>query len=92
VRLSASSARSLAGAFLGEDEESLGEAQIAQVVCELANMLCGWIVSRTESRGVWELGSPELVGGDDEEPERIQQSFGVEHGVLTVSLCLGVPA
>lgn len=92
VRLSEPSARSLAASFLGEAEDSLDETQIAQVVCELTNMLCGWIVSKAESQGVWELGSPKLVSAHCEEPESIQQSFGVEHGILTLSLCLGVPA
>src|SRR6202051_1355377 len=38
VRLSAGSARILAAGFLGEDEETLTDAQPGEVVCELANM------------------------------------------------------
>jgi len=91
VRLGEQSARSLSASFLGEDEESLSRIQLEQVVCELANMLCGWIVSRTERDGVWRLGSPELICAVSEEPGWMQQSFGVEHGALTVSLSLSVP-
>jgi CheY-specific phosphatase CheX len=61
VRLSAASARILAAGFLGEDEETLTDAQPGEVVCELANMLCGSLVSRLESEESFDLSSPELV-------------------------------
>jgi CheY-specific phosphatase CheX len=95
VRISKASARSLAASFLGESEESLAESQIAQVVCELANMLCGWIVSKPEFHGCFELGSPELLSPQNKRALGIpayQQSFAVENGTLTVSLYSSVPA
>jgi CheY-specific phosphatase CheX len=95
LRLSTLSARSLAGSFLGQSEESLTESQIAQVVCELANMLCGSIVSMPGSQGCFDLGSPELLSAGSEPPLGIpacQQSFAVENGTLTVSLYSSVPA
>src|SRR5271165_5274170 len=61
VRLSAASARILAAGFLGEDEETLADAQPGEVVCELANMLCGSLVSKIESEESFDLASPELV-------------------------------
>jgi CheY-specific phosphatase CheX len=94
VRVSAASARSLAASFLGEDEESLPDAEIAQVVCELANMLCGWMVSKPESEGSFDLDAPEMVAGDSERPLGIpilQQSFALESGTLTVSLYTSEP-
>ena len=90
VRISESSARGLAASFLGEAEELLSEAQIAQVICELANILCGWIVSKEDWGGVWELGSPELLSAEEGELEGVQESFALEGGNLTISLSLSV--
>ncbi|WP_162601592.1 chemotaxis protein CheX [Occallatibacter savannae] len=89
VRISLASARCLAASFLGESEDLLEDAQIAQVVCELANMLCGSIVTQIESRGCFDLGAPQLLP-DPAQSEiagaELRQSFSVEHGTLTVSL------
>ena len=95
IRISRASACSLAASFLGESEESLAESQAAQVVCELANMLCGWIVSKPGSQGCFDLGSPELLANQNECPMGLpasQQSFAVENGTLTVSLYSSVAA
>ena len=92
IRISERSARSLAASFLGEAEELLSDAQIAQVICELANILCGWIVSKEDWRGVWELGSPELLSADEAELEGVEESFSLDGGGLTVSLSLSVLA
>jgi CheY-specific phosphatase CheX len=95
IRISKSTARSLAASFLGESEESLSESQIAQVVCDLANMVCGWIVSKPGSQGCFDLGSPELLAPENQRPMGIpasQQSFAVENGTLTVSLYSSVAA
>ena len=89
VSLSGATARILAAGFLGEDEQSLTDAQSGEVVCELANMLCGSLVSRIESEESFDLTSPELVRtGDDflESCPVARQSFEVENGILTVTL------
>ena len=91
IRISEPSARCLAASFLGESEDALTGAQIAQVVCELTNMLCGCIVSRMASRGSFNLDSPEFIRPHNENSTQIsatQQSFEIEHGTLTVSLSL----
>lgn len=90
IRISKASACSLAASFLGEAEEALSGDQIGQVICELANMLCGWIVSKEDWRGVWELGSPELLSADEEDPDGVAESFALENGSLTVLLSLSV--
>jgi CheY-specific phosphatase CheX len=95
VRISEASASSLAASFLGELEESLTESQIVQVVCELTNMLCGWIVSQPGSQGCFDLGSPELLSSHSDQPietAACQQSFATENGTLTISLYSSVPA
>ena len=92
VCLSEPSARLLAAAFLGEDEESLTDSQTGQVVCELANMLCGSLVSSLQTDGSFELDSPELVVSGSEavvdckEPPAARQSFALDVGILTVTL------
>jgi CheY-specific phosphatase CheX len=59
VRLAAASARTLASNFLGEEEDALSPQEIAEVAGELANMLCGSVVSRVEGRSKFVLTHPE---------------------------------
>jgi len=94
VRLSAASARLLAAGFLGEDEETLTDLQLGQVVCELANMLCGSLVSKLEDQESFALASPELVPAASENaassqaPPTARQSFELENGIITITLRL----
>jgi CheY-specific phosphatase CheX len=94
VSLSETSARLLAAGFLGEDEQSLTDTQPGQVVRELANMLCGWLVSKLESEESFDLAAPELVPRGSETvpgpgtPPTVRQSFELEGGTLTVTLHL----
>ncbi len=60
VRLPLATARRLAANFLGADEEALTEGQAGEVICELANMLCGSVLSRLEKDARFELSHPEL--------------------------------
>jgi len=95
VRISEPSARYLAASFLGEFEDSLSETQIAQVVCELTNMLCGCIVSKIASQGCFALEPPCLCPTQTDRTTNIsaiQQSFAIEQGTLTVSLCMSPSA
>lgn len=93
IQISEPSARDLAASFLGESEVS--NIQVAQVICELANMLCGSIVSKIEAPGCFDLGAPELLIHPDQQTEftaEIQQSFAIERGTLTVALISCIPA
>ena len=108
VRLSAASARILAAGFLGEEEESLTESQPGEVVCELANMLCGSLVSKLESEESFDLAAPELVDAGSDVPGSLpvtrqsaqaasvarafSKSFELENGILTVTLHLEATA
>lgn len=58
-------ARSAAADFLGEDPEELTAEQMHQVVCELANMICGSVLSRIESSGTFRLEEPRIVSSDE---------------------------
>ena len=54
----------IAADFLGEDPELLTESQADDVAKELANMICGAVLSRIESSATFRLGAPDLVMGD----------------------------
>lgn len=98
VRVSEASARRLAAGFLGEDEDALAERQPGQAICELANMLCGSLVSRLEMERHFDLDSPEFVPSGSRDaalpdvPPPVQQSYALENGTLTVTLHLRTPA
>jgi len=92
VCLSESTARQLAAGFLGEEEDALTDSQPGEMVCELANMLCGSLVSTLATEGRFDLTSPELVpaGTPAASPDQplARQSFELESGILTVTLRL----
>ncbi|MBY0504887.1 MAG: chemotaxis protein CheX [Bryobacteraceae bacterium] len=80
----------LAAAFLGEDEVS--PTQVDEMACELANMLCGSLVSRLETRMSFDLSSPTLITPEAALAPRAgevsRQSCELAHGTLTVVLSL----
>ncbi len=59
INLSPAMARVLAANFLGEEEETLTDVEVAEVAGELTNMLCGSIVSRVEGTSKFALSHPE---------------------------------
>ncbi len=58
-------ARSVAADFLGSDPEALTLEQLDGVVCELANMVCGSVLSRIESTAAFRLSTPTLAPDAD---------------------------
>ena len=46
--------------FLGEEPGTLSPEQIGSVVCELANMICGAVLTRVHADNMFELTSPRL--------------------------------
>ncbi len=61
VSVSPDAARSMAASFLGVEESELAAAQVGEVVCEAANMICGSLLSRVEGEYSFNLMHPELV-------------------------------
>ena len=92
LRVSVGAARTIAADFLGEDEAGLSAFQVGQVVCELANIICGSVLSRIESRTTFRLDSPHLLsiwekpGGD-----ATVHSVTLDAGVLKVVLATERP-
>jgi CheY-specific phosphatase CheX len=55
-------AQAAAADFLGEDACEINAGQMNAVVCELANMICGSVLSRIESSATFRLAKPEIAG------------------------------
>lgn len=64
VAIAQSAARGIAGDFLGMGREEVTDQQVGEVVCELANIICGGVLSRVESTATFRLGMPVLTPGD----------------------------
>jgi len=83
LHLDRSTARSLAGNFLGEDDGELPLSEVSEVVGELANMLCGSVMSRVEATHKFVLSHPEPVdappdaGSEDILVSRLDTDSGV---------------
>jgi len=61
LRVTSREARSVAADFLGADADELSDRQISEVICELANMICGSVLSRVESTTTFQLAEPAIV-------------------------------
>lgn len=93
VRVSERSGKLIAANFLGTDEAT--RAQAAEVLCELANMLCGSVLSRIESEARFELRHPELDQTNRDwrtEQQAVGYTFGTEEGTLTMWISFADPA
>jgi hypothetical protein len=87
LRVTTSAARSIAADFLGEDERVLSEQQVGEVICELANIICGSVLSRVESEATFRLHSPGLVSAATDCPvaNSVVHSVSMDNGRLTVA-------
>jgi CheY-specific phosphatase CheX len=59
LRLAAAVARNLTANFLGEQDSDLSSEEVSEVIGELANMLCGSVMSRVEGEHSFALTHPE---------------------------------
>jgi len=80
-------ARVVGAGFLGREEEELSDAQAGEVVCELANMICGAALSRLESKTTFRITHPELIAPEGgASVQGASRWFDLGDGILTVSL------
>jgi CheY-specific phosphatase CheX len=91
LRVTRQAARAIAADFLGLDqEEQASETQTGEVICELANMICGSVLSRLERDARFELSSPVLMSAaqapEGTAAQAFCRAFDLGCGVLTVSL------
>jgi CheY-specific phosphatase CheX len=78
--------RSLATTFLGADEE-VPAPQMASVICELTNMICGSMLSTLDGRADIHLDAPELV--DNSAPRSgsaTSRAFEIDNGQMAVAI------
>lgn len=82
ISISESAVRGLAANFLAsEQDEPIAPAQLEGVVCELANMLCGSVLSGVKTEERFRLSSPELLPASSACPPRApNRSLAVSEG------------
>jgi CheY-specific phosphatase CheX len=87
--------RALTANFLASDQDdALPAAQLGCVVCELANMICGSLLSRVESATTFHLAAPRIVPPTGcPAPGRDTSFYAVDlsNGTLTVAVTTGTP-
>jgi CheY-specific phosphatase CheX len=77
----------IAASFLGLDPSELTEAERGQVIAELANILCGAMLSQLWPESTLALSSPEL-GAWVEWPDALHHCFTLPEGMLAISIRL----
>ena len=86
VSVTEGAARSIAGNFLGEDSlERISRNDVEQVIGELANMVCGSVLSRMDSQAVFSLSHPEVkpIEIPTLQQTAVVSSFELADGVMT---------
>jgi CheY-specific phosphatase CheX len=93
LRIGKLAARSIAADFLGEEVETLTDRQAEEMVCEMANMICGSVLSRTESDATFRLASPLVVPiADWPEPQgAVVHRVALAGGALTIFMKADIP-
>ena len=92
LRLTGDAAREIAADFLGTEGAEISIGQISEVVRELANMICGSVLSRVESAATFHLGVPRIVACCEqcaESPWNTCFRAQLSHGRLTVNIAAG---
>jgi CheY-specific phosphatase CheX len=89
LRMSMGSARLLAANFFGEEEADVSETAVADMVGEMANMICGSVLSRMETESHFKLSHPLAEVSSDlmqRMDSGVHQLLETDSGVL--ALCL----
>lgn len=95
---SAEASAEMATNFLGLDGQDAPASEEQEAVAkELANMICGAVLSRLNSTEVFQLLSPELTDSPDDAPSAAsgqiaEQVYGVGAGFLSLKFRLDEPA
>lgn len=96
LRVTYAAARSIAADFLALEACELQEEQVAAVVCELANMVCGSVLSRIESSATFRLSVPCLLRGPEAmhgvQNNAAAHTVEMYNGALTAEIIMDVPA
>jgi CheY-specific phosphatase CheX len=86
LNVAPSVARSITSAFLGIDPEEMLEEQSGQVLLELANILCGSVLSQLWPDSNLTLGAPQPVIVEGPIEDALHECFRLPEGLLSVSI------
>jgi hypothetical protein len=89
MRLAREAASNIAADFLGEDRTALTDQQSTDVTLELANMICGAVLSRIESNAAFRLGVPRIAAektGQKGPKEETRYTVETGSGTLTAAI------
>ena len=82
-------ARAVGAGFLGCEEMEVSDPQAEGVVCELANMICGSVLSRLENKAIFQITHPEMTPSKPDacfDGESACRWFDLGGGLLSASL------
>lgn len=88
-------ASAIAANFLGDDEAGPNDSQTAEVICELANMVCGSLLAHLDPKRTFDLSSPrpDPTGAQDISDEnRISATFTLDEGSIYTWLKIKDPS
>jgi len=80
--------RSIAPAFLGIEPEEVAEGQSIQVLLELANILCGSVLSQLWPDSDLTLRAPEMVGAEGPMEGALHECFLLTEGMLSITILM----
>ena len=87
VRVSGGAAQVIAASFLAEEADEPTPEQVREVICELANMMCGSVLSRLDRGAHFDLGAPAIVdAAAPAAPESASRAFDIGDGEVAVFL------
>ena len=90
IAVTADAARSIATNFLGlDDERALQDSQVGEVAGELANIICGSVLSRLSCDRAFDLSHPEVAAAAADAriwPDAASRTFDLGNGWLTAIL------
>ncbi len=88
LSVSPGTSRSIASGFLGLEPEEMTDSQPSDVILELANILCGTLMSTLWPESSLSLGSPELVSSEHTFTDSMHSCFILPEGMVAVSIGL----
>ncbi|RXH58629.1 chemotaxis protein CheX [Granulicella sibirica] len=85
MHLGMGTARTLTANFLAKEVQQLAAGDVDEIVCELANMLCGSVVSQVDGEHGYVLTPPEPIGTlpDFDEEDVLISRFDTDSGTIT---------
>ena len=88
LALSADAVPPIASAFLGLEAEETSPEQCSQVICELANILCGAVLSSLWPESRLQLDAPQLIAPECGGQGVWHCCLALEEGTLAIWICL----